>query len=165
MAAAAQAPGTPLDVAPSLLAKLGNLQLLMQSLFRPVELEHFTPWTVLMVEMEDDASGEILPGKEDFRYNDEVNTLIFSMEAAGAGLITCLQDNGENKRYHRRLLQQIEGKKLRPIQFRELCARFYYSAYLFSRVPQYLIYPPGNPEEAISIESMPLQSAAASRSL
>src|SRR3546814_8346280 len=50
MAAAAQAPGTPLDVAPSLLAKLGNLQLLMQSLFRPVERseEHSSELQYLM---------------------------------------------------------------------------------------------------------------------
>ncbi|QEC51734.1 hypothetical protein EDD80_102290 [Anseongella ginsenosidimutans] len=159
-AAALQPAGAALDVAPSLLAKLNNLQLLMQSLFRPVELDRFTPWTMILVEME--APG---PEKEDFRYNDEVNTLIFSMEARGAGLISCLQDNGENKRYHQGLLERIEGKKLQPIQFAELCARFYYSAYLFNRVPQYLVYPPGNADEAITIESMPLQTGAATGAL
>lgn len=159
-AAALQPAGAALDVAPSLLAKLNNLQLLMQSLFRPVELEQFTAWTMVLVEMEDAGTD-----KDDFRYNDEVNTLIFSMEARGAGLIACLQDNGENSAYHRDLLQKIEGKKLQPIQFAELCARFYYSAYLFNRVPQYLVYPPGNAEEAITIESMPLQSGAATGAL
>lgn len=161
IAAAGQPAGMALDVSPSLLAKLGNLQLLMQSLFRPVELESFTPWTVIRVEMEETAAEEGSLEKERFHYNDEVNTLIFSMEAQGTGLITCFQDNGENRRYHKDLLQKIEGKKLKPIQFRELCARFYYSAYLFNRVPHYLVYPPSGAKEAITIESMPLQSGAA----
>src|SRR5690606_16007607 len=60
---------------------------------------------------------------------------------------------------------KIEGKKLSLIQFRELCARFYYSAYLFNRVPQYLVYPPATPEEALVIESMPLQGGAETRPL
>lgn len=166
MAAALQPAGTPLDVSPSLLARLSNLQLLMQSLFRPVELEHFTPWSVILVELEQEQHQEAAPengapSADAFSYNDEINTLIFSMEIHDAALIVCLQDNGENKRYHRDLLHRIEGRKLRPVEFRELCARFYYSGYLFNRVPQYLIYPPAGPEAAITIESMPLQSAAA----
>lgn len=159
-AAALQPAGTPLDVSPVLLAKLSNLQLLMQSLFRPVEFENFTPWSLLVVELEDEA----FP-KDDFRYQDEVNTLIFSMEGNGAGVIACLQDNGENLRYNRQLLQAIQGKKLQRIQFAELCARFYYSGYLFNRVPQYLTYPPRNAGEPLAIESMPLQSGAATGSI
>lgn len=160
MAAALQPAGTPLDVSPSLLAKLSNLQLLMQSLFRPVELEHFSPWSLVVVELEEEHADT-----EDFRYHDEVNTLIFSMEANGAGVIVCLQDNGENLRFHHKLLEKIQGQKLSRMQFAELCARFYYSGYLFNRVPHYLVYPPAGAEDAITIESMPLQSGAATGSL
>lgn len=161
MASAERPSGGPLDVSPSLLAKLGNLQLLMQSLYRPVEFEDFTPWSVICMEVE----AEEKTNEPQFDYRDEVNTLIFSMQAAGTGLIACLQDNGENKRFHEKLLRRIEGKKLTSIQFRELCARFYYSAYLFNRVPQYLVYPPAAKEEAITIESMPLRGGADKRAL
>src|SRR3546814_1940193 len=87
------------------------------------------------------------------------------MEARGAGFIACFQDNGENRRYHQELLAKIEGEKLHSIQFRELCARFYYSGYLFSRVPQYLVYPPDEAKASITVETMPLQSAAATSAL
>ncbi|HYH56225.1 MAG TPA: hypothetical protein VD772_06405 [Anseongella sp.] len=158
MASSERPAGSPLDVSPSLLAKLGNLQLLMQSLYRPVELERFTPWTVIKVETE-------LQEKDHFDYKDEVNTLIFSMQAGGTGLIACLQDNGENRVYHQELLKAIEGEKLHAIQFGELCARFYYSAYLFNRVPHYLVYPPASKKEAIVVESMPLRGGPDNRDL
>ncbi len=52
------------------------------------------------------------------------------------------------------LWNKIAGKTLHPIQFEELCAKLFYSAYLFNRLPEYHIIPT---EEQIFIEAMPLQ--------
>jgi hypothetical protein len=70
------------------------------------------------------------------------------------GLVACLQDNGESANYHQELLQKVEDQKLHPIQFEEICANFFYSAYLFNRLPEYTILPTA---DAIYIEPMPLR--------
>ncbi len=70
------------------------------------------------------------------------------------GIIACLQDNGTNRSYHKDILEKIEDQVLHPIQFEEVCARFFYSNYLFNRLPEYTIMPT---DEAIYIEAMPLR--------
>jgi hypothetical protein len=70
------------------------------------------------------------------------------------GIIACLQDNGTNNKYHEELLEQLRGHRLSEQQFEELCARFFYSAYLFNRLPEYTIMPVG---VIIYIEAMPLR--------
>ena len=49
--------------------------------------------------------------------------------------------------------EKTENKKLHPIQFEELTARFYYSAYLFSRLPDYTYL---ETPKGIFVEAMPL---------
>lgn len=139
----------PLEVSPELLCKLGNVHLLMQSLYRPVVFEQFTPWSVcrFKINREEDT----------FDYRDETNTLTFSMTAGDTGVVVCLQDNGENNRYHRELLRATGEKALTPRQFREICARLYYSAWLFNRVPQYLTVMPDENHTEFIISCMDLQ--------
>ncbi|HCN82007.1 MAG TPA: hypothetical protein DIT07_00065 [Sphingobacteriaceae bacterium] len=133
------------DFSQSLLHKFGNLHLMLQSLIRPVVFEGVTPWTIVVfpVRNPDDA----------FIYRDETNTLTFSLRMKDFGIIACLQDNNATYTEHRAILEKVQGKVLHPIQFEELCGRFFYSAYLFNRLPQYTVLPT---DEAIYIEAMPL---------
>src|SRR5690606_16913793 len=55
--------------------------------------------------------------------------------------------------YHKAFMEPSSGRQLHPIQFEELCARFFYSAYLFNRLPTYTVMPIA---ERIYIELMPL---------
>lgn len=133
-------------LAQGLMHKFGNLNLMMQSMIKPVEFEDKNPWNVEIVRVENSA--------ETFNFRDEINTLTFSLGMNDFGIIACLQDNGTNAIYHEELLKKIKGKVLKPIQFEELIARFYYSNYLFNRLPEYNILPT---DDMVYIESMPLR--------
>jgi hypothetical protein len=138
-----------LDFSQSLLSKLSNLHLMLQSLIRPVVFEGVVPWTILIFPVDNPPNT--------FSYRDEINTFTFSLKMKDFGIIACLQDNSASRNYHRQILGKVGDNPLHPIQFEELCAKFFYSAYLFNRLPQYTILPT---EEAVYVEPMPLLGIA-----
>ena len=135
-----------INMSQGLMHKFGNLHTMLQGIYMDVVFEDFRPWSIIVVPLEQVDTP--------FSFRDEINTLTFSLKLKDFGIIACLQDNGTNKRYHQELLDQIAGKPLSAQQFEELCARFYYSAYLFNRLPEYTILPV---EGAIYIDAMPLR--------
>ncbi|MXV49894.1 hypothetical protein GS399_02845 [Pedobacter sp. HMF7647] len=139
--------GERFNFSQSLVHKFSNFHLMLQSLARPVEFEGQLPWSISVFPVNNAG--------QTFSYRDEINTLTFSIRMNDFGIIANLQDNGANKKFHQQILKESAGKTLHPIQFEELCARFYYSAYLFNRLPDYTILPTA---DTIFIESMPLQS-------
>ena len=141
-----QATGEAFLLSEGLKHKFGNLQLMLQSLVRPMEFEGNTPWSIRVFKV--DNSPEV------FNYRDEINTLTFSLAMNDFGIIACLQDNGANAVYHEDVLAKVVGQTLKAIQYEELIARFYYSNYLFNRLPEYTIMPT---EETVFIEAMPLR--------
>ena len=138
--------GEEFSFSQSIAHKFSNLHIMLQSLTRNIEFEGVLPWSIKVFPVNNTP--------ETFGYRDEMNTLVFSLRMNDFGIIACLQDNGESLNYDRDILHKVEGKKLHPIQFEELSARFFYSAYLFNRLPEYTILPT---DEAIFIESMPLR--------
>jgi hypothetical protein len=130
----------------SLIHKFSNLHLMLQSLNQPVVFEGNNPWSIRVFKLES--------SKDLFNYRDEINTLTFSLGMRDFGIIACLQDNGTNAIYHKEILSKLSGKSLHPAQLEEVFARFFYSNYLFNRLPEFTIMPT---EEAIYIEAMPLQ--------
>ena len=130
----------------SLIHKFSNLHIMLQSIIRPMEFEGNLPWTIKVFKT--DAKQDL------FNYRDEINTLTFSLGMKDFGIIACLQDNGTNGLYHREILEKINQQPLHPIQFEEVCGKFFYSNYLFNRLPEYTIMPT---EETIYIEAMPLR--------
>lgn len=135
-----------LNMSQGLMHKFGNLNTMIQSIYRDVVFEDFIPWSIVVVPLEDKDTP--------FSFRDEINTLTFSLKLKDFGIIACLQDNGTNKKYHQELLDQIGASALTAPQFEELCARFFYSAYLFNRLPEYAIMPV---EGSIYIDAMPLK--------
>lgn len=140
--------GEPLSFSSTLINKFSNHLRFLQTLFVPTELEDFKPYSVSVF--------KVKQGEDRFDYRNEMNTLIASLQMNGFGVIVCMQDNGENKRLHRPALELVEGKELHPAQFQELNARFYYSAYLFNRIPQYVSIPPSETTQSYTISAMPL---------
>ncbi len=136
--------GEPFNFSQSLIHKFENLHKMLQSLIQPFEFEGALPWTILVFPVKNPV--------DTFSYRDEINTLTFSLKMKDFGIIACLQDNGANLQYHQDIISKIEGKPLHPIQFEELCGRFFYSAYLFNRLPDYTFLPTN---EAVYVESMP----------
>lgn len=130
----------------SLIHKFSNLHIMLQSIIIPVEFEGSLPWTIKIFKTDT---------KQDlFNYRDEINTLTFSLGMKDFGIVACLQDNGTNGLYHREVLEKINQQPLHLIQFEEICGRFFYSNYLFNRLPEYTVMPT---EDTIYIEAMPLR--------
>ena len=130
----------------SLIHKFSNLHYMLQSVIRPIVFEGNLPWTIRIFKFNS--------AQDLFNYRDEINTLTFSLGMKDFGIIACLQDNGTNGLYHKELLNKIDKHTLHPIQFEEICGKFFYSNYLFNRLPEYTIMPT---DEAIYIEPMPLR--------
>ncbi len=145
-----QAQGELFNLSQAMAHKFGNLHLMLQSIIRPVVFEERNPWSIELFRVNQEA--------DFFSYRDEINTLSFSLRAGDFGIIACLQDNGANGQYHREMLEKVKTENLHPIQFEEICARFFYSAYLFNRLPEYTVMPT---EETVYIEPMPLQGISA----
>ncbi|RZK83150.1 MAG: hypothetical protein EOO92_00195 [Pedobacter sp.] len=135
-----------INMSQGLMHKFGNLHTMIQGIYTNVEFEDFKPWSILVLPLED--------ANTPFSFRDEINTLTFSLKLNDFAIIAILQDNGTNMRYHEEILKQIEGVKLSAQQIEELTARFYYSAYLFNRLPEYAIMPV---EGSIYIDAMPLR--------
>lgn len=135
----------PINFSQALVQKFSNLHKMMQSILYPTEFETVSPFSIFIFPVNN------IEGF--FNYRDEINTLVFSLRMNDFGIIVSLQDNETSKKYHSEILKKIEGKVLHPIQFEEICARFFYSAYLFNRLPDYTIM---QTPEKIFIEPMPL---------
>ncbi|HVS92074.1 MAG TPA: hypothetical protein VHE59_08595 [Mucilaginibacter sp.] len=138
--------GQEFNISQSLIHKFSNLHLMLQSIYLPVIFEDFKPFSLFLF--------KVTNAENEFTYRDEINTLIFSLRMKDFGLILCMQDNGVNRNFHKELLLKIEGQALHPIQFEEVNAKVFYSAYLFNRLPEYNILPAGN---ETYIEAMPLR--------
>ena len=137
--------GEEMNFSQVLAHKFKNLHLMLQSLILPMQFDGGVPFTVSVFKVDNP--------EQTFNYRDEINTLVYSLRMYDVGLIVCLQDNGTNGIYHQEVTAQVEGMCLHPIQFEEICARFFYSAYLFNRLPEYTVLPT---DEQIYVEPMPL---------
>jgi len=141
-----QLSGDGMNMSQGLMHKFGNLHTMLQSIYREVVLEDFTPWSIVVVPLQNEETP--------FSFRDEINTLTFSLKFKDFGIIACLQDNGTNKRYHQEILDSIKAQPLSEQQFEEIAARFFYSAYLFNRLPEYNIMPVNG---VVYIDAMPLK--------
>lgn len=125
--------GEAMNFSQVLAHKFKNLHLMLQSLITPMQFDGALPFTVVVT--------QVANPEQTFSYRDEINTLVYSLRMNDFGVIVCLQDNGTNGIYHEEQLKHIDGQLLHPVQFEEICARFFYSAYLFNRLPEYTVLP------------------------
>lgn len=137
--------GEAMNFSQALVQKFRNLHTMLQSLVVPMEFENKNPFTIQVFEVDN--------AEDTFLYRDEINTLVFSLRMKDFAIIATLQDNGTHAIYHEEVLAKIEGKKLHPIQFEEICARYFYSAYLFNRLPEYTYM---ETPQKVFVEPMPL---------
>jgi len=137
--------GEDMNFSQTLVHKFKNLHAMLQSLIEDVEYETVLPFSILVYEVDNPENT--------YNYRDEINTLVYSLRIKNLGIIACLQDNGANLTYHEEILSIVKNQKLHPIQFEELCGRFFYSCYLFNRLPDYMI---SSIEDRFYIEPMSL---------
>jgi hypothetical protein len=137
--------GEDMNFSQTLVHKFKNLHAMLQSLIEDVEYETVLPFSILLYVVENPDNT--------YNYRDEINTLVYSLRIKNLGIIACLQDNGANLTYHEEILSIVKDQKLHPIQFEELCGRFFYSCYLFNRLPDYMI---STMDDRVYIEPMSL---------
>lgn len=137
--------GEQMNFSQALVHKFKNLHTMLQSLLIPMEFEHRNPFTIEIFEVDN--------ADDTFMYRDEINTLIFSLRMKDFAIVATLQDNGMNSIFHEEILSKVVNRKLHPIQFEEICARYFYSAYLFNRLPEYTIM---ETPSKVFVEPMPL---------
>lgn len=118
-------------LSPRLKERFSLFHLMLQSLVSPVTFKGLRPWSVSVVRLK--------YSKDIFNYRDDPVRLMFSLGMNRFGIIACLQDNGMVQQRQEDILTKIGDIELHPIQFEELCARFYYSNYLLATRPHYNI--------------------------
>lgn len=145
-----KATASEFNMSQGLIHKFTALHQMLQAITSPLIFDGFKPWSIFLCKVNNPEN--------EFTYRDEINTLTFSLRMNDFALLINLQDNGANKQYHQQIWDKIGNQTLHPIQFEEFCARVFYSAYLFNRLPQYHLMPVDN---QIFIDAMPLQGMQA----
>jgi hypothetical protein len=143
------AQGEEFNMSQAIIHKFSHLHLMLQSLNLPLTFDGFKPFSLFLFKVNN--------AEDEFSYRDEINTLTFSLRIRDFGLIICLQDNEVNYRFHQEIFDQLSNKILHPIQFEEFCAKVFYSAYLFNRLPEYDVF---ELTDEITIEAMPLRGSS-----
>ena len=105
---------------------------LLQGLRVPAEYADFVPGSVFVLEA--DPAEDATP----FEYDDDLNTLVFSIKLDKAVLVACLVDIGLVGQAMRKVYADAQ-RPLHPVQIAEFKARVYYAAHLLHVVPD--IYP------------------------
>ena len=125
-------PKYPLAENAALLRKFQAFFPLLQGLRVPVEYADFVPGSVFVLEVDpaEDATR--------FEYDDDLNTLVFSVKLDSAVLVATLGDIGLIGQAMRRVYADAQ-RPLHPVQVAEFKARVYYAAHLLAVVPD--IYP------------------------
>lgn len=137
--------GEQINFSQALVHKFRNLHQMLQSVIHPMEFEQRNPFSIVVLPVDN--------APDTFIYRDEINTLIFSLRMKDFAIIATLQDNGTHGVYHEEALKKIEGHVLHPVQFEEICARYFYSAYLFNKLPEYSFM---ETPQQVFVEPMPL---------
>jgi len=105
---------------------------LLQGLRVPTEYADFVPGSVFVLEA--DPTEDVTP----FEYDDDLNTLVFSIKLDKAVLVACLVDIGLVGQAMRKVYADAQ-RPLHPVQIAEFKARVYYAAHLLHVVPD--LYP------------------------
>ena len=105
---------------------------LLQGLRVPTEYADFVPGSVFVLEVDPAYEAPA------FEYDDDLNTLVFSVKLGSVVLVATLLDLGLIGQAMRQVYQAAQ-RPLHPAQVAEFKARAYYAAYLLAVVPD--IYP------------------------
>ena len=105
---------------------------LLQGLRVPTEYADFVPGSIFVLEA--DPAEDVIP----FEYDDDLNTLVFSIKLGKTVLVACLVDIGLVGQAMRKVYADAQ-RPLHPVQIAEFKARVYYAAHLLHVVPD--VYP------------------------
>ena len=125
-------PKYPLAENAALLRRFRTFFQLLQGLRVPTEYADFVPGSVFVLEA--DAGFE----QPEFEYDDDLNTLVFSIKLGQSVVVACLVDTGLIGQAMSRVYADAQ-RPLHPAQVAEFKTRVYYAAHLLNIVPD--VYP------------------------
>lgn len=132
---------------PDLMKHYRALHGFLQSIRRPIHFENFFPGSVFVLEI------QTVRGVGDFDYSDSFVGMTFCIRMGNVGVITCFKDDGLILDSMSDLYTALEGVRLHPIQFDELCAMVFYKAYSMVRSSKYVSLTP--PEGRSTVVKVP----------
>lgn len=126
---------------PKMLTKFQSFFFLLQALRVPIAFADFSPCSLFIV--------EAAPAADDrpFELHDDLTTMMISLKLEHVIIVCCLLDNGLIKDALRKVWNDVQDRRLHPLQVAEFKARVYYGAYLLNVLPEYFPRPvkPGDP--------------------
>jgi hypothetical protein len=125
-------PQYPLAENVQLLQRFRPFFQLLQGLRVPTDYADFVPGSVFVLEVDAQYEAPV------FEYDDDLNTLVFSIKLGNAVVVGTLVDIGFIGQAMRQVYADAQ-RPLHPAQVAEFKARAYYAAYLLAAVPD--IYP------------------------
>lgn len=125
-------PQYPLAENAQLLQRFRAFFQLLQGLRVPTDYADFVPGSVFVLEVDTQFEAPA------FEYDDDLNTLVFSIKMGNAVVVGTLVDIGFIGQAMRQVALDAQWP-LHPAQVAELKARAYYAAYLLAAVPD--VYP------------------------
>ncbi len=141
-------PRYPLAENAALLRKFQAFFVLLQGLRVPTEYADFVPASVFVLEVEPGHDGPV------FEYDDDLNTLVFSIRLDSVVLIACLVDIGLIAQAMRGVYAEAGQRPLHPAQVAEFKARVYYAAHLLHVVPDIYPRPPRPGDEKMVFDGL-----------
>ena len=129
-------PQYPLAENVQLLQRFRPFAQLLQGLRVPTDYADFVPGSVFVLEADDHYEAPV------FEYDDDLNTLVFSIKLGNAVVIATLIDIGFIGQAMRQVYADAQ-RPLHPAQVAEFKARAYYAAYLLAAVPDIFPRRPG----------------------
>jgi hypothetical protein len=127
--------------------------LFLQGARIPIRFQHFVPWSIFIFNSQVSEIQEM-----NFDFRDSLIDMTFGIRMGEISVIAVLQDNGAQQEIFGEYIAELQGLRIYPIQFGELCAMTTYKQRLFNRTPKYIIAESGDHVEVIA---MPLQGLSA----
>lgn len=126
--------GTDTTIIPKeTLESFSNLHLFLQSIRQKVILHEPLHYSVLICNLHD------LGKNRDYFFRDNLSAFTLSLRVGDVGVIVAFQDAGLIDETYAKYVNEVNGRKLHPIQFDELYAKVSYQISLIDRPPKFLI--------------------------
>jgi len=121
-----------------------DLHCFMQGIRRPMEFIEPLPFSILIANLHDLGEGN------NYYFRDNLICQTLSIRSGEVGIIIAFADSGINNQSYSRYLQEVNGRKLHPIQFDELFAKVTYESHRLLKAPYFTVV--ANEDRTIPIQ-------------
>lgn len=134
-------------IEPGHLEEFKMLFTLLQTIRFETEFINNNPWSILVFKIRDDENPRVYDAQDLILIN------CYFMRLNDIGIIANLQDGGYQKDFFIEHMRAFLNLTLHPIQFREMCAKFFYKSTLYKKTPFFIIKLPNNSTDKMQIVS------------